>query len=118
MSVLSADQQKQLKNLQKKIPTNKQVQDVVTKQLKVVQNNLPDKKQLKKLGKLARQAGKVVVVKKTVSKAPLVGGVLGAVVLVGGVIALAIWLNGRSEELWPVDETEKDSEATETKDAK
>lgn len=103
MSVLSTDQQKQLKNLQKKIPTNKQIQDIVAKQLKSAQNNLPDKKQLKKLGKLAAEAGKVVLLNKAVNKAPLI---VGAVILISGAIILTVWLNGREKELWTVEDEE------------
>lgn len=107
MNVLSVDQKKQLKKLQKKIPTNKQIQTIVSKQLKVMQSNLPDKKQLKKLGQLAAEAGKVVLVTKTVNKTPLI---VGAVIFLSGAVILTLWHNKRNRDLWLVDSTAEDAE--------
>lgn len=84
MSVLSTDQKKQLKKLQKRVPDGKAFKKHVAHHFKVVADNLPDAKQLDNLSKTLNK-------RFPKQKQSHKGSIFGAILLIGAIGGLVYW---------------------------
>jgi len=102
VSVLSTDQKKQLKKLQKRVPDGKAFKKRVANHLKVVADNLPDAKQLDNLSKTLNK-------RFPKQKQSHKGSIFGAILLIGAIGGLVYWAvkSGklRDEDLYVDDAT-------------
>jgi hypothetical protein len=84
VSVLSTDQKKQLKKVQKRVPDSKAFKKQVARHLETVKNNLPDVKQLEVLNKTLNK-------KLPNQKQSHKGSIFGAILLIGAIGGLVYW---------------------------